>query len=57
MPRGRPKKIQPPVVEETSTQWLIAVVLAKHCTIPGCGPKLHLEEASEVLEIINKRSK
>lgn len=57
MPRGRPKKI---VVEQTeeekSVQWIIADVMHDYCYIPGCTTRLHLDEASTVIEVLKRNN-
>jgi len=53
MPRGRPRKY--PVVEEEqpkTIQWLIAEVAHEYCGIPGCTTKLHLQEASQIMDTL-----
>jgi hypothetical protein len=55
--RGRPRKIQPIVVEPNTIQWDIAKILSEYCGVPGCSPRNHFEAASRIIEVINKRSK
>lgn len=54
MPRGRPKKY--PVIEEPQTvQWWIAEICHMYCSMPGCSVKLHLEEASEIIDALKEK--
>jgi hypothetical protein len=56
MPRGRPRKV--PIVEPSqeikTIQSIIADVLHDNCMIPGCTVKIHLVEASEVMDALKK---
>lgn len=53
--RGRPRKIQPVVVEPDSIQWDIAKILSEYCGVPGCSPRNHLEAASRIIEVIKQK--
>jgi hypothetical protein len=55
MPRGRPRKVVVEPVPSDSLQWEVAQELVRHCGVPGCSPRLHLEEASHIIEIMDKR--
>lgn len=53
MPRGRPRKILvEPTREEKTIQQILAEVLHDNCTTPGCTTKVHMWEASDVMDAL-----
>lgn len=53
MPRGRPRKVAlEPTKENRTIQEIIADVLHDKCDIPGCTTKIHLWEASDVMDAL-----
>ena len=55
MPRGRPRKVVVEPLAPESVEWEVAAVLARMCGIPGCGPRLHLEEAKQITIIMKRK--
>ena len=53
-PRGRPRKIVVEPVQSGSLEFEVSNLLSHFCGIPGCGPKLHLEDASKVIELVKR---
>jgi hypothetical protein len=53
MPRGRPRTI--PKIQPDDLELEIADVISRYCGIPGCGPRNHVDEARNILEVIWKR--
>jgi hypothetical protein len=55
MPRGRPRKVVIVQTEEVRTiQGIMADVMHRYCSIPGCRVSLHFEEASEVIDTLKE---
>lgn len=52
MPRGRPRKVPVEPIDPDTLQWGVAKILSRNCGVPGCSPRNHLEEASEIIEVI-----
>ena len=55
MPRGRPRKVVVEPIASDSIEMEVAAVLAKVCGIPGCSPRLHLEEAKQITIIMKRK--
>lgn len=51
--RGRPPRNGQPI-ENSSTEAKVAEILFKHCQIPGCSARWHIEDAKEVLREIKQ---
>jgi hypothetical protein len=51
--RGRPRKVvEPPTHIEKTVQQIIAEVLHAYCNMPGCMVKVHLFEASDIMDAL-----
>lgn len=50
--RGRPRKIpvEPYVKDDYSLEWGIAEALSRYCGIPGCSPRVHMLDATSIVE-------
>jgi hypothetical protein len=55
MPRGRPRKVPVEPVSPESLEWEVAQVLAKSCGVPGCLPKNHMVEATQLVIIMKDK--
>ncbi len=60
MPRGRPKSIPPTdeytsIMETKSADELVAYYLAKRCEIPGCIPRLHMDDAKNLVGLLRTK--
>jgi hypothetical protein len=55
MPRGRPRKVVVEPLAPDSIELEVASVLSKVCGIPGCAPRLHLEEAKQITIIMKRK--
>ena len=55
MPRGRPRKVVVEPLASDSIELEVAQILAQRCGIPGCSPKNHIGEATQITIIMKRK--